>query len=146
MTPLDLRIDRLRLVVRNAAGHEHRLASITERAAALLAHGVDARRAGDVRAVSAAAAPSVHIDLARMTDAAVAQRIVATWLAALAPRADARLAAATPGTRAGLAATTPRSRDGRAARTPDSARRPAALTARSGAGRTAAGERRSATW
>lgn len=41
----DLEIDNLRLTLVNAAGHEHRVASIAERAMALLADRLDARAA-----------------------------------------------------------------------------------------------------
>jgi hypothetical protein len=89
-TPLDLRIDRLRLAIRNAAGHEHRLGPIAERAAALLARGLDAPRPGGRLPAPARPARSpVRVDLARMSDDAVAHRIARAWLAVLTPTSGA---------------------------------------------------------
>jgi hypothetical protein len=95
---LHLRIELLRLTIRNAAGHEHRLRPITARAAAILAEGLDTRRTSGPPAPAGAlalvAAP-VRVDLARMSDAAAARAIASAWLAALTPgprgdRADVR--------------------------------------------------------
>jgi hypothetical protein len=86
---LDLRIELLRLTIHNAGGYEHRLGPITARAAAILAERLDTRRASgpSVPPAGAAAigAAPVRVDLARMSDDAVAREIAGAWLAALTP-------------------------------------------------------------
>ncbi len=95
---LDLRIELLRLTIHNAAGHEHRLGPIAARAAAILAERLDARRTSGPPVPTGptplAAAPA-RVDLARMSNDAVAHEIAGAWLAGLTPgprgdRADVR--------------------------------------------------------
>jgi hypothetical protein len=83
---IELTIDRLRLRVDNAAGHEHRLELVARLAASLvadrLALGALAPAAGSQRA-----GPAVSVNLSAMTDAVAAERIAGAWLAALGPLA-----------------------------------------------------------
>lgn len=79
----DLEIENLRLTFRNAAGHEHRIASIAERAMALLAERIEeqgairSRQIGDVRPA---------LDLARTGDEQAARIVADLCLDALAMR------------------------------------------------------------
>lgn len=82
-TALDLRIDLLRLTIRNAGGHGHRLRPITARAAAILAERLDTRRTGGPAGALALVAAPVRVDLASMSNDAAAHAIASAWLAAL---------------------------------------------------------------
>lgn len=77
----DLEIENLRLTFRNAAGHEHRIASIAERAMALLAERMEQR-------ISAPARPSApaYLDLAKTGDEQAARIVADLCLDALALR------------------------------------------------------------
>lgn len=85
---IDFNIDRLRLEIGNAAGHEHRIQPIALRAAEVLAARLQQQYAGDGRTPSAkldtVSAPSVNLDLSRTSDEQAANKIVRAWLAALA--------------------------------------------------------------
>ena len=87
---LDLKIDRLQLEINNAAGHEHRIAPIAERAAALLAERIDiqyrdgrARIDGNIGGITAR---PINLDLTRTSDEHAAQTVADAWLDALAMR------------------------------------------------------------
>jgi hypothetical protein len=88
----DLRIERLRVRVENAAGHAHRLEPVTRLAAALLAERL-AGRLTTGPALRPASAPlvaaPVRVSLARMSDEAAARRIASAWLAVLTPGSGA---------------------------------------------------------
>ena len=87
---LDLKIDRLQLEINNAAGHEHRIGPIAQRAAALLAEHIDiqyregrARLEGNIVGVTA---QPVNVDLNRTSDEQAARTVADAWLDALAMR------------------------------------------------------------
>jgi hypothetical protein len=87
MTHLDL--DRLSIALVGAAGHEHRARAIGARAAALLAERV-AREAPPSRpATQRLAVAPVELDLARMSDEAVARVVADAAYAAMAGTSDA---------------------------------------------------------
>jgi hypothetical protein len=83
---LDLKIDRLELKINNAAGHEHRIGPIAERAAALLAEHIDILyhdgRAHLEGAGTITARP-IDVDLNRTSDEHAARVIADGWLDAL---------------------------------------------------------------
>jgi len=85
----ELRIDRLRVSVANAAGHEHRLEPITRQAATLLAERLARRRVAGLPAAPSSAshlvAARVDVNLAETTDAEAADRIAGAWFTALMP-------------------------------------------------------------
>jgi hypothetical protein len=80
----DLEIESLRLTFRNATGHEHRIASIAERAMALLAERMEERRSmppiADLRPAPA------RLDLAATGDEQAARVVADLCLEALALR------------------------------------------------------------
>jgi hypothetical protein len=85
---LDLKIERLRLNVANAAGHEHRLEPIALRAVALLAERMDAppgigvsRNQWDLLN-----AEPVNLQLNMMSDEQAAEGIATAWANALTAR------------------------------------------------------------
>ncbi len=78
----ELRIDRLRLTVRNGAGQEHRLEPVARLAAALLAERLASGPAAVAPAAHLVAAP-VRVSLDGLSDQAAADRIASAWLAAL---------------------------------------------------------------
>ena len=78
---LDIKIDRLRIHVENAAGHEHRIRPIATRAAEIFADNL-----GDYAGkynVEALRAMPVTLDLGATTDEHAAHTIARAWLAAL---------------------------------------------------------------
>ena len=77
----DLDIANLRLTFRNAAGHEHRIASIAERAMALVAERMEQR----VATPSRQPAPA-QLDLARTGDEQAARIVADMCMEALALR------------------------------------------------------------
>lgn len=77
----DLDIANLRLTFRNSAGHEHRIASIAERAMALVAERMEQR----VATPSRQSAPA-QLDLARTGDEQAARIVADMCLKALALR------------------------------------------------------------
>jgi hypothetical protein len=97
------RIDRVRLRVDNAAGHEHRLEPLARLAAALVAERLARGPASDEPAPPSGAArlraPSVRVNLAVMSDRAAARRIASAWLAALLPAARGDRPSGRPGGR-----------------------------------------------
>jgi len=78
----DLEIQNLRLTVRNAQGHEHRIASIAERAMALVAERADDRWRSS--AASAQQPSAVHLDLGTIGDEQAARMIADVCLSVLA--------------------------------------------------------------
>lgn len=84
----DFTIDCLRIELNDAAGHEHRMQPIAQRAAGILAARLEQQYAGDGRnaftRLGAVSAPSVNIDLSRTSDEQAANTIARAWLAALA--------------------------------------------------------------
>jgi hypothetical protein len=90
---LDLRIERLRLNIENAVGHEHRLQPIALRALVLLAERLDGPNAIGASALSGRqldtlnAEPfDLHLDL--MSDEQAAEGIATAWANALTARPD----------------------------------------------------------
>ena len=87
---LDLKIDRLRIEINDAAGHEHRIGGIAERAAALFAQQIDIRygdgRSYPSRNAGSVAARPVSLDLSRTSDEQASRSIAKAWLDALALR------------------------------------------------------------
>jgi hypothetical protein len=84
----DLEIDHLRLTLLNGGGHEHRVASIAERAMALLADRMDERAVSggmpaDRKRIEA---PSVRLDLNTASDEEAARQVAEACLDALAMR------------------------------------------------------------
>lgn len=85
---LDLSIDSLALKITDAAGHEHRIRPIAQRAAAIFAervevyYGEQAGVSGSKNVSDVSAAP-VNVDLHTMTDEHAAQIIARSWLEAL---------------------------------------------------------------
>jgi hypothetical protein len=94
----ELRIDRLRLRVHNAAGHEHRLEPVARLAATLLAERLAGRLPGGPAAAAHLVAAPVRVSLAAMSDDAAAERIASAWLAALTPGPPAEPASGAAGT------------------------------------------------
>ena len=87
---LDLKIDRLQLEINNAAGHEHRIGGIAQRAAALFAEQIDIRYGNGgsypSQNMGSVGARPVSLDLSRTGDEHAAQSIARAWLDALALR------------------------------------------------------------
>jgi hypothetical protein len=90
MHMLDLTIERLRLNMNDAAGHEHRIGPIAARAAALFADRLEERfgerysqDSGRMAGISAA---PIRLDLNRMNDERAANHVANAWLDALALR------------------------------------------------------------
>jgi hypothetical protein len=87
---LDLKIDRLQLEINDAAGHEHRIGGIAQRAAALFAEQIDIRygdgRSYPSQSVGSVGARPVNLDLNRTSDEHAASNIARAWLDALALR------------------------------------------------------------
>ena len=90
---LDLKIERLKLNLENAAGHEHRLQPIALRALALLAERLDGRNGIGASALSGrqvdalnAEPLDLHLDL--MSDEQAAEGIATAWANALTARPD----------------------------------------------------------
>ena len=87
---IDLKIERLRLNIDNAVGHEHRLQPIALRAVALLAarleglHGLEVSRE---RWETIAAEP-VDLQLNVMSDEQAAEGIASAWANALTGKAE----------------------------------------------------------
>lgn len=82
---MDLKIERLRLNIGNAAGHEHRIQPIALRAVALLAERLDGPGGIKVsrdRWDSIAAEP-VDLQLSMMSDEQAAEGIASAWTNAL---------------------------------------------------------------
>ena len=86
----DLKIDRLRLNIDNAVGHEHRLQPIALRAVALLAARLDGPPGFEVsrdRWDTLAARP-VDLQLNVMSDEQAAESIASAWSTALTGKED----------------------------------------------------------
>jgi hypothetical protein len=86
---IDFRIECLRLEIGDAAGYEHRIQPIAQRAAEVLAARLEqqevasgaGRGSAEIESVSA---PALSLDLSRTTDEQAANDIAAAWLNALA--------------------------------------------------------------
>ncbi len=90
---VDLKIERLRLNIQDAAGHEHRLHPIALRAVALLAERLDGASGFGVNALSrrqvdALNADPVDLQLNMMSDEQAAEGIAAAWANALTARPE----------------------------------------------------------
>ena len=91
----DLKIERLRLNLENAAGHEHRVQPIALRAVALLAerldgpHGIGANGLSR-RQVDTLSAEPLDLHLNVMTDEQAAEGIASAWANALTAKPDAQ--------------------------------------------------------
>ena len=79
----DLKIDRLRLNIDNAVGHEHRLQPIALRAVALLAARLDGRGEISRDRWDTLAAEPVDLQLNVMSDEQAAEGIATAWTNAL---------------------------------------------------------------
>jgi hypothetical protein len=84
----DLKIDRLRLNIDNAVGHEHRLQPIALRAVALLAARLDGSREISRDRWDTLAAEPVDLQLNVMSDEQAAETIASTWANALTGKAE----------------------------------------------------------
>jgi hypothetical protein len=83
---LDLQIDRLQVEINNAAGHEHRIRPVAERAVSLFAARLEERCENVPDAVAHVNAAPVNVDWNHMTDEQVAGAIAETWLGAVSAR------------------------------------------------------------
>ena len=73
---LDLKIDCLRLNIENAAGHEHRIQPITERAMSILAERwTEAGSGGGSQDIENLSAPPIDLNLGSMSNEQAAQAI-----------------------------------------------------------------------
>jgi len=79
----DLKIDRLRLNIDNAAGHEHRIHPIALRAVALLAERLDGPGEFSRERWDTIAAEPVDLHLNVMSDEQAAEGIATAWANAL---------------------------------------------------------------
>ncbi|HEV8187398.1 MAG TPA: hypothetical protein VGP83_06600 [Pyrinomonadaceae bacterium] len=79
----DLKIDRLKLNVDNAAGHEHRIQSIALRAVALFAERLDGSSKRSRDHWDTIAAEPVDLHLNTMSDEQAAEGIATAWANAL---------------------------------------------------------------
>ncbi len=71
----DLKIDRLRLNIQNAAGHEHRIQGIAERAMSLFARRWADAGGRDSREIESLTLPPVDLNLGSMSDEQASQAI-----------------------------------------------------------------------
>jgi hypothetical protein len=90
---LDLRIERLRLNIENAAGHEHRIEPIVLQAVTLMARYLDApggplQRGLSGRHLNSLNAEAVDLNLSRMSDEQAAEGIARRWAGALTVKPD----------------------------------------------------------
>jgi hypothetical protein len=84
----DLKIERLRLNIGNAAGHEHRLEPIALRAVALLAERLDGARTIGVNQWDELSAEPIDLQLNMMSDEQAAEGIATAWANALSVKSD----------------------------------------------------------
>ena len=84
----DLKIDRLRLNIDNAVGHEHRLQPIALRAVALLAARLDGPGEISRDRWDTLAAERVDLQLNVMSDEQAAESIATAWSNALTGKAE----------------------------------------------------------
>lgn len=77
----DLKIERLRLTIQNAAGHEHRIQPIALRALVLLAHQLDGPNTNVLsgRQLDALTAQPIDLNLNHMSDEQAAEGIARSW-------------------------------------------------------------------
>lgn len=85
---LDLKIEKLKLNIENAAGHEHRIEPIALRAVVLLAERMDGPRASALsqRQWEALSTEPVDLQLNVMSDEQAAEGIANAWANALTAR------------------------------------------------------------
>jgi hypothetical protein len=88
---VDLTIESLQLQVQNAAGHEHRMHDIAQRAATIFGErlGERYRRADGVPVnlhLDAVTAPVLQLDLNHISDDEAASQVASAWLNAHALR------------------------------------------------------------
>lgn len=86
---LNLKLEQLSLHIENAAGHEHRINSITQRATELFAERVNEQWRSDrlgyrTLQLGSLVAQPANINLSRMSDEEAADVIARAWLEALA--------------------------------------------------------------
>lgn len=86
---LDLKIDRLNLNIEDAAGHEHRIRTITSRALGILADRLGERWATeqhmpDTKNIEKLSVPPINLSLNQMSDEQAANYIANALLEALA--------------------------------------------------------------
>jgi hypothetical protein len=79
----DLKIDRLRLNINNATGHQHRIRPIALRAVALLAQRLDGSSEFSRERWDTIAAEPIDLHLNIMSDEQAAQSIATGWANAL---------------------------------------------------------------
>jgi hypothetical protein len=79
----DLKIERLRLTIQNAAGHEHRIQPIAMRALELLAHQLDGLSG---RQLDTLTARPIDLNLSHVSDEQAAEGIANAWANALTAR------------------------------------------------------------
>jgi hypothetical protein len=87
----DLKIEQLRLNIKNAAGHEHRIPPIALRAVTLLASHLDGPSGSGLTALSgrqlnALNAEPIDLELSNVSDEQAAEGIARTWANALAAK------------------------------------------------------------
>ena len=77
----DLKIERLRLTIQNAAGHEHRIQPIALRALVLLAQRLDGPNTNVLsgRQFDDLTAGPIELDLSHVSDEQAAEGIARTW-------------------------------------------------------------------
>jgi hypothetical protein len=71
----ELKIEQLQLHIENAAGHEHRIPPITERAMSILAERWSESAAGDSQEIENLSVPPIDLNLDSMSDEQAAQAI-----------------------------------------------------------------------
>ncbi len=85
---VDLKIERLRLNLANATGHEHRVQPITLRAVALLAERLDGPGNIQSRHLDSLNAEAIDLNLNEMSDEQAAEGIATAWANALTAQPD----------------------------------------------------------
>jgi len=88
---VDLTIESLHLQVQNAAGHEHRMHGIAQRAATIFGKRLSERYRGADEAthdlhLDAVTAPALQLDLNHISDDEAASQVASAWLDAHALR------------------------------------------------------------
>ena len=85
---VDLKIERLRLNLANATGHEHRVEPIARRAVALLAERLDGPRNIRPGHLDSLNAEALDLNLNEMTDEQAAEGIATAWANALTTQSN----------------------------------------------------------
>ena len=81
---LELKIEQLHLHIENAAGHEHRIQNIVQRATELFSARVSERSGYQSLQLGSLVAQPANINLSEMSDEEAADLIARAWLDALA--------------------------------------------------------------